>query len=151
MGKLLLLALNKQEEKAIDKTYTRMTRLLIGMRGVQVPWSCQAVRFAHSRKSTTAIRRYILKGRLPMINSKQLDFMSRQGTDTADPAQLTDINHVSIDTGLSAKERMKAYLEQIKNPHCFRCGETVVRLSFAPAENDLNSYLINFFGGLKKG
>ncbi len=86
-----------------------------------------------------------------MINSKQLDFMSRQGTDTAAPAQLTDINHVSIDTGLSAKERMKAYLEQIKNPHCFRCGETVVRLSFAPAENDLNSYLINFFGGLKKG
>ncbi len=49
-----------------------------------------------------------------MINSKQLDFMSRQGTDTADPAQLTDINHVSIDTGLSATERMKAYLEQIK-------------------------------------
>ena len=80
-----------------------------------------------------------------MINSKQLDFMSRQGTDTADPAQLTDINHVSIDTGL------KAYLEQIKNPYCFRCGETVVRLSFAPAGNDLNSHLISFFGGLKKG
>ena len=86
-----------------------------------------------------------------MINSKQLDFMSRQGIDTTDPAQLTDINHVSIDTGLSATERMKAYLEQIKNPYCFRCGETVVRLSFAPAGNDLNSHLISFFGGLKKG
>ena len=65
-----------------------------------------------------------------MINSKQLDLMSRQGADEADPAQLTDINHVSIDTGLSATERMKAYLEQIKNPYCFRCGETVVRLCY---------------------
>ena len=86
-----------------------------------------------------------------MINSKQLDLMSRQGADEADPAQLTDINHVSIDTGLSATERLKAYLEQIKNPYCFRCGETVVRLCFAPAGNDLNSHLISFFGGLKKG
>ena len=48
-----------------------------------------------------------------MINSKQLEFMSQQGTNETDPAQLTDINHVSIDTGLSATERMKAYLEQI--------------------------------------
>ena len=37
------------------------------------------------------------------------------------------------------------------NPYCFRCGKTVVRLSFAPAGNDLNSHLISFFGGLKKG
>ena len=43
-----------------------------------------------------------------MINSKQLDVMSRQGTEKIDPAQLADINHVSIDTGLSATERMKA-------------------------------------------
>ena len=82
-----------------------------------------------------------------MINSKQLDLMSRQGADEADPAQLTDINHVSIDTGLSATERMKAYLEQIKNPYCFRCGETVVRLCFAPAGNDLNSHLILWYNG----
>lgn len=86
-----------------------------------------------------------------MINSKQLDFLSRQGTEKTDPSQLADINHVSIDTGLSAAERMKAYLEQIKNPYCFRCGETVVRLSFASAGNDLNTHLISFFGGLKKG
>ena len=86
-----------------------------------------------------------------MINSKQLDVMSRQGTEKIDPAQLADINRVSIDTGLSATERMKAYLEQIKNPYCFRCGETVVRLCFAPAWDDLNSHLISFFGGLKKG
>lgn len=86
-----------------------------------------------------------------MINSKQLDFMSRQETEKINPAQLADINHVSIDPELSATERMKAYLEQIKNPYCFRCGETVVRLCFAPAGNDLNSHLVSFFGGLKKG
>ena len=44
-----------------------------------------------------------------MINSKQLDFMSRQGADETDPAQLTDINHVSIDTGLSATVRFHAF------------------------------------------
>ena len=38
-----------------------------------------------------------------------------------------------------------------RNPYCFRCGETIVRLCFAPAGNDLNSHLISFFGGLKKG
>lgn len=86
-----------------------------------------------------------------MVNSKQLDFMRQQGTKETDLAQLVDINHISIDAGLSATERMETYLGQIKNPYCFRCGETVIRLCFAPTGNDLNSHLISFFSSLKKG
>lgn len=84
-----------------------------------------------------------------MINSKQLDLMSQQKTEKPHTRSM-DINHVSIDTGLSAIERMKAYLEQVKNPCCFRCGETVVRLCSAPLGNDLDSHLVSCFGGLKK-
>lgn len=85
-----------------------------------------------------------------MINSVELEEMRKDAAGGNSRQELADINHVTIDTGLTAYERMKQYLEQIKNPYRFRCGDTVVRVCFSGAGDDLNSHLINFFSGLKK-
>jgi hypothetical protein len=59
---------------------------------------------------------------------------------------LADIQDVVIDTSLPREERIRSYLEQIKNPHCYRCGDTIVRVSFdnsgSPLEELIRDYLV---------
>ena len=43
---------------------------------------------------------------------------------------LVDIRDVKIDRSLPVEERMKSYVEQIKNPYMFKVGNTIVRVSY---------------------
>lgn len=43
---------------------------------------------------------------------------------------LVDIRDVKIDRSLPVEERMKSYVEQIKNPYMFKVGTTIVRVSY---------------------
>lgn len=43
---------------------------------------------------------------------------------------LVDIRDVKIDRSLPVEERMKSYVEQIKNPYMFKVGKTIVRVSY---------------------
>ena len=43
---------------------------------------------------------------------------------------LVDIRDVKIDCSLPVEERMKSYVEQIKNPYMFKVGNTIVRVSY---------------------
>ena len=45
--------------------------------------------------------------------------------------ELADIREVEIDPALPQEERMRSYLRQIKNPRLYRCGDMIVRVSFA--------------------
>lgn len=45
--------------------------------------------------------------------------------------QLVDIREVSVDPSLPKEERIKEYLQQIKNPYCFKCGDFTVHVRFA--------------------
>jgi hypothetical protein len=60
---------------------------------------------------------------------------------TVDPAALADIRGVTVNTYLPRDERLLDYFEQIKNPYCFRCGKTVVKVSFADTEATLEDRL----------
>ena len=77
-----------------------------------------------------------------------LDAM-RSATET-DRTQLADIHTIKIDKNLSAAQRAEQYLEQIRNPYCFRCGESVVRVRFNDDGGDLKSHLKNYFVSCKK-
>ena len=57
---------------------------------------------------------------------------------------------VVVDTSLPPEQRMMDYLEKIKNPYCFRCGDAVVSIHFADKGNSLDSLLKNYFLGLKR-
>ena len=66
---------------------------------------------------------------------------------TVDRETLVDIRDVKIDRSLSLEERVRSFVEQIKNPYCFRCGDAVVKTSFLDTdvtlEDCVESYLRN--------
>ena len=64
-----------------------------------------------------------------------------------DPATLVDMKDVKINTSLPHNERMLDFLEQIKNPYCFKVGKVAVKVSFsdteATVEDCLERYLLS--------
>ena len=52
-------------------------------------------------------------------------------------ADLVDIRDVVIDKSLPLEERVRSYVEQIKDPYCFKVGDVVVRVSYAGKDKSL--------------
>ena len=52
-----------------------------------------------------------------------------------DPATLVDIKTIKMDESLSREEKLKQFVEQVKNPYCFRVGDVVVKCVFNEKEN----------------
>lgn len=61
---------------------------------------------------------------------------------------LVDIRDVKIDRSLPVEERMKSYVEQIKNPYLFKVGNTIVRVSYANTTQTINDNFINLLMSL---
>ena len=72
---------------------------------------------------------------------RSLETMRDTDVRTVDPAALVDIRNVTVNTSLPREARLLDYLEQIKNPYCFKCGKTVVKVSFANTEATLEDRL----------
>lgn len=66
---------------------------------------------------------------------------------TVDRDTLVDIKDVKVNPNLSKVERMADYINQIKNPYCYKCGKITVKVSFANTEetiaDKLESYLLS--------
>lgn len=84
-----------------------------------------------------------------MLTVEQLEVMNQSEIEQIDRTELVDIQSVQIDPDLPPDIRMERYLEQIKNPYCFMCKDTVVCLRFEPEGGDLRSRLKNFLISLK--
>ena len=52
-------------------------------------------------------------------------------------SELVDIRDVVIDKSLPLEERVRSYVEQIKDPYCFKVGDVVVRGSYADKDKSL--------------
>ena len=50
---------------------------------------------------------------------------------TVSPEDLVDIQDVTIDTNLPKEERAASFVQQIRNPYCFKCGKMIVKVSFS--------------------
>ena len=48
-----------------------------------------------------------------------------------------------VDRNLPSDERIRSFIEQIKNPYCFKVGDTVVKVSFADTPNTITDNFIN--------
>lgn len=76
---------------------------------------------------------------------EQIEEMQKVDIRTVDPDTLVDIKDVKVNTELSKEERMLNYIEQIKNPYCFKCGKVIVKISHANTEitieDRMESYL----------
>ena len=61
---------------------------------------------------------------------------------------LVDIRDVKIDRSMSVEDRMKSYVEQIKNPYMFKVGNTVVRVSYANTQATINDNFVNLIASM---
>lgn len=61
---------------------------------------------------------------------------------------LVDIRDVKIDRSKPVEERMKSYVEQIKNPYLFKVGNTVVRVSYANTQETINDNFVDLLASM---
>ena len=61
---------------------------------------------------------------------------------------LVDIRDVKIDRSMAVEDRMKSYVEQIKNPYMFKVGNTVVRVSYANTQATINDNFVNLLASM---
>lgn len=85
-----------------------------------------------------------------MINSKQLSQMSRQDIKELKKETLIDISTIKTDSTLTQEQKIIAFLEQLKNPYCFLCGNTPVRVCYSDQAPALEEILTKFFIQLKQ-
>ena len=62
--------------------------------------------------------------------------------------QLVDIRDVRIDSSLPTEERIKSFVEQIKDPYQFKVGSTVVRVAIANTQNTITDNFINMVASM---
>ncbi len=65
------------------------------------------------------------------VSADRLNEMAKVDIRTVQLDELADINDVSIDESLPKEEKIRSYMEQIKNPYCFRSGDVVIKIGFA--------------------
>lgn len=83
-----------------------------------------------------------------MVDNEWLQAMAAVNIVETDPASLVDIQEVSI-KGQTAGERLESFLNQIKNPYCFKVGKVSVRVSFSKQGKALEEILPAYFTSLK--
>lgn len=83
-----------------------------------------------------------------MITPEELEKMKNIDIRTVDPDTLVDINDVEVKTDLPKEERIKDYIQQIKNPYCYKCGKMIIKLSFADTDETLEDKMISYFKSL---
>ena len=89
------------------------------------------------------------KGVKEMPSVIELDEMRNIAINNIDRNLLVDIKLINLDSSLPITTRMLTYLEQIKNPYCFLCGETPVRVRFSDTGKTLDEAIKSHFWGLK--
>lgn len=73
----------------------------------------------------------------------------KQGKDadwrSIDISELTDIRTVDIDTEKPLLFRIIDYVNQVRNPYCFRVGDVKVRMRFADTDRTLTDNFVDMF------
>lgn len=64
------------------------------------------------------------------VSAEELRKMKDIDIRTVDKNQLVDLNSVVIDESKPVEERMLSFIQQIRNPYCFRVGDVAVKLVY---------------------
>ena len=84
-----------------------------------------------------------------MISQLQLQEMRSVDITQVDRSTLADIRNIHIYRTRQTTKKMQSYLEQIRNPYCFLCGDTPVKLRFVSEHKTLKQSLCDYFLSLK--
>lgn len=83
-----------------------------------------------------------------MIETQEAIKQTSMRCNLADVKELVDIGSVKIDQTLPREERVRSYLSQIKNPYCFKVGETVVKVKFSQTNLTMEECMNGYFSSL---
>ena len=67
---------------------------------------------------------------------------------TVDPSTLMQRSSVRLDPSAPREERLRDFIQQIKNPYCYLDGKTVVKISFTNTATTIEDCLENYLRGL---
>ena len=82
------------------------------------------------------------------ISNSKLDEMKNVDIRTVDPNTLVDMKEVTINTELPKRERILDFINQIKNPYCYKCGNTIIKITFADTDVTLDDKIENYLKSL---
>lgn len=85
-----------------------------------------------------------------LLTVNELALLRKMNIETVERKQLTRMEEVSIDPSLPVEKRMLAYLDQVKNPYCFLCGKTPVKICFTEGGGNLGEKAKTYFMRLKR-
>lgn len=85
-----------------------------------------------------------------LLTANELTQLSEMNIEIVERNALAHIEEVSIDPSLPTEKRMLAYLDQVKNPYCFLCGKTPVKVCFTEGGDTLREKVRTYFMGLKR-
>ena len=67
---------------------------------------------------------------------------------TVDRSTLMQRSSVRLDPSAQREERLRDFIQQIKNPYCYLDGKTVVKISFTNTATTIEDCLENYLRGL---
>ena len=82
------------------------------------------------------------------ISKIDIDVMRSVDVRTVDPMTLVDILDTKVDPNKPLPERMLDFIRQIRNPYCFRCGDTIVKVSYTDTTATMEERMEGFFRAL---
>ena len=83
------------------------------------------------------------------MTAKELDALKGVDIRTVEKEALADIREVPVERGLPAEERIKRFIEKVKNPYCFRVGDVVVKTVFSDNGGSFGERFERMLVGLK--
>ena len=67
---------------------------------------------------------------------------------TVDRNALIQRSSVRLDPAAPREERLRDFIQQIKNPYCYLDGKTVVKISFSSTDTTMEDCLEHYLRGL---
>ena len=67
---------------------------------------------------------------------------------TVDRNKLIQRSSVRLDPAAPREERLRDFIQQIKNPYCYLDGKTVVKISFSSSDTTMEDCLEHYLRGL---
>jgi len=84
-----------------------------------------------------------------MISKSELIDMSDIDITNIDKSTLVDVDTIHIDPSQPIEKRMETFITAVKNPYCFLCGDTPVRVRYVSNKKSLEQSLGDYFISLK--
>lgn len=77
-----------------------------------------------------------------------VEAMKNVNPKTVDRSKLIQRSIVRLDPAAPREERLRDFIQQIKNPYCYLDGKTVVKISFSSTDTTMEDCLEHYLRGL---